>query len=408
MKSIAQIFIIIYAFVFLAWADNFSGLASNLFLRAQISPRPAALSGAYTAIGNDVQAIYYNPAGFVQLKSHQASFTYVNWFENIRMQNVSLAFKLDPRFAVAFGFSYMGMPEIQGKDRFGQETEKLHVNSSILQLNLAYKIYPSFFLGMGVKYFRDNLAGYVGSGMALDFGFFMETIIPRMTIGASVQNFGNKIRYDQQEEAIPLTYRLGIGYTIPQLFLRVAVDGFRSLDQNWRLATGLEFFYKNFIFLRMGNNWLNNQLNDLQPTFGAGFNPSAKLSIDYTFYNHQQLGFTHRIGLSFRFGKDKWEIGKPSISPSSFQLRPPQRVYAYIEGDVIKVEWSDVPGAQYQVYVRKSNDKKWVKAHKQLLWAHEKLIKKPRHKTSIDIAVASIIDGKESSLSRIVTLEINK
>ncbi len=406
MKTLGTVILILIITFQAGLAENFGGLASNLFLRAQLSPRASALSGAYVAIGNDVQAIYYNPAGFVQMKKHEVSLIHVQWFEDVRMQNVSLGFKLDPKFAVALGFSYMGMPDIQGKDRFGRETDKISVNSSIAQLTVAYKIHPAFYFGLGVKYFRDNLAGYVGSGMALDFGFFMETMIPHLTLGGAIQNLGNKIRYDLQDEPIPLTYRLGIGYTIPGLHLKIAIDGVRSLDQNWRLATGLEFSYQRFAFLRIGNNWLG-ELATFQPSFGAGFNPVKNLSIDYTFYNHQYLGYTHRVGVSFRFGKNRFSFGTRSTPTiQTFVLRPPERVYAYIHGDTIKVEWTNVPGAQYQVYVRKSNDRKWVKANPRLLWGHEFNIRKPRKKTLIDIAVASVIDGKESTFSRIVTVEV--
>ncbi|WP_457565687.1 PorV/PorQ family protein [Caldithrix abyssi] len=406
MKSFVTVCLSLLMFVAVGRSDNYAGLASNLFLRAELSPRASALSGAYSAIGNDVQAIYYNPAAFVQMKRHEISLIHVQWFEDVRMQNLSLGFKLDPKFAVGIGISYMGMPEIQGKDRFGQETEKISVSSAIAQLNVAYKVHPSFFMGLGIKYFRDDLAGYVGSGLALDFGFLMETLIPRLTVGGAVQNLGNKIRYDQQEEAIPLTYRLGIGYAIPAAHLKIAVEGVRSLDQNWRLATGLEFSYSRFAFLRIGNKWLGDR-SDLQPSFGAGFNPNSSLSLDYTFYNHQQLGYTHRVGISFRFGEVKnMRIGGLGPAESSFVLRPPQRVYAYLHGDTLKVEWSDVPGARYRVYLRKTNDSKWIKATPRLLWAHELNIKKPKRKTMIDIAVTSVIDGKESSFSRIVTVEI--
>ncbi|HHE55089.1 MAG TPA: PorV/PorQ family protein [Caldithrix abyssi] len=404
LKSVSRIILLLLVFIAVGLSDDYTGLASNLFLRAQLSPRASALGGAYSAIGNDAQSIYFNPAGFVQLKKHEISLVHVQWFEDIRMQNLSLAFKADPKLAVGLGFSYMGMPEIQGKDRFGQETEKLNVNSSILQLNIAYKAYPSFFVGMGLKYFRDNLAGYIGSGLAVDFGIFMETIVPRLTFAAAVQNLGNKIRYDQQDEALPLTYRLGLGYAIPAAHLKIAIDGIRSVDQNWRLATGLEFSYQKYAFLRIGNNWFGD-LSAFQPAFGAGFSPTEKFSLDYTFYNHQQLGYTHRIGVSFRFGQNSISFQRNSLS-TEYVLRPPERVYAYVQGGAIKVEWSDVPGAQYQVYVRKSNDREWVKAKNSLFWAHELLIKKPARKTTIDIAVSSIINGKESSLSRIVTIEI--
>ncbi len=403
MKQVATfLFLLIFTLASLLADGNRAGLSSNLFLRAELSPRAAALGGAYTAVGNDAHAMYFNPAGIARLKTAQVSFTHVQWFEDIRMQNLSMVFKLAPELAVGFGFSYLGLPQIQGKDRFGQPTEGVEVNSSVAQMNVAYKLHPSFMVGIGIKYFKDNLAGFVASGMAVDFGFSMETMLNGLFIGGSVQNLGNDIRYDQIDEPIPLTYRAGLGYRIPGTSIQISVDGVRSIDSNWRLATGIELSYHRFAFLRAGNRWLGNE--GMQPAFGLGLRPLKDLRFDYTMFNHQNLGITHRFSLSFDFGLFKQK--KTSTEVSAFLLYPPKRVYAYVDGNRIKVEWSDVPGAQYNVYVRRSNDKKWTKVFKHPLWAHETAFKKPQHKAQIDIAVTSVIDGKESSFSRIVTVEV--
>ncbi len=400
-----RFFSLIIGMIFLGnvWAgDHFAGLSSNLFLRAELSPRAAALGGAYAAIGNDVYAMFYNPAGLANMKKSQIGFNHVQWFQDIRMQNVSAGFKIDPRFYAAAAFSYLGMPSVQGKDRYGQETEALNVNSSVLQLSMAYKLHPSFFIGFGVKYFRDNLAGYVASGFAFDFGFYMETIIPRLSLAATVRNLGNQIRYDEMSESIPFSYRLGLGYHIPELHMRVGIDGVHSEDLGWTLKTGVEFDFLNRAFLRVGGGWLS--ADGMQPSVGIGARPIKNLAIDYTLFNHRNLGLTHRIGLTFAFslggGKEH------SFSQSIRLLQPPERLYGFIQGNKIKLEWSDVPGAAYNVYVRKSTDSQWKKANIRLLWAHETLIPKPKVPVSIDFAVTSVINGKESTFSRIVTVKI--
>ena len=401
-NSIYALLIGIIFFGFSQAGDRFAGVSSNLFLQAELSPRAAALGGAYSAIGNDVYAMFYNPAGLANMKRNQVGFNHVQWFQDIRMQNLSAGFKVDSRFFVAAGFSYLGMPSIQGKDRYGQNTDALTVNSSIMQMSMAYKLHPSFSIGFGVKYFRDNLAGYVASGFALDFGFFMETIIPHLSLAASVRNVGNKIRYNEMSESIPFNYRVGLGYRIPSLHLRLGLDGVHSNDQGWLLKSGIEIDFLNRAFLRVGNAWLSP--NGLQPSFGIGARPIKSLAIDYTLFNHQNLGLTHRVGLTFSFSL-KGESKRPAARNTMY-LQPPQRVYGFLQGDKIKLEWSDVPGAAYNVYARKSSDSQWKKISPRLLWAHEFLIDKPRVPVAIDFVITSVLNGKESAFSRIVTVEI--
>ncbi len=387
-----------------AWADSnrYAGLSSNVFLQAQLSPRAAALGGAYSAIGNDVYVMFYNPAGLANLPQSQVGFTHVRWFQDIRMQNLSAGFKVDSRFFAAAGFSYLGMPDIQGKDRYGQTTTSLSVSSSILQLAMAYKIHPSFFIGFGVKYFRDNLAGFVASGFAFDFGLYMETMIPHLSLAASVRNLGNPIRYNEVSEPIPFNYSVGLGYVIPALHIRLGMDGIHSLDQGIILRTGIEFDFLHRAFLRLGNAWFAAQ--GLQPSFGFGARPLKNLAIDYTLFNHRNLGLTHRVGITFSFS-----LKKAPQQPSAAIYRPvqpPDRVYGYLKNDKIILEWSDVPGAAYNVYVRKTTDSQWKKANPRLLWAHQTAIPKPHKPVAIDFAITSVKNGKESTFSRIVTVEV--
>ncbi len=401
-KKLYSILIALLFFGFVKAGDHYAGLSSNLFLQAELSPRASALGGAYTAIGNDVYAMFYNPSGLTQLKCNQIGFTHVQWFQDVRMQNLSAGFKIDPKFSMGVGFSYLGMPSIQGKDRYGQDTDPLTVNSSILQMSMAYKIHPSFSMGITLKYFRDNLAGFVASGFAFDAGFLMETIIPHLTLAASVCNLGNQIRYDQTSEPIPFNYRLGIGYVFPFLNMRLGVDAVHSADQNWLLKTGLEYNFKRIAFLRVGNAWLSP--NGFQPSFGVGAKFLSHLALDYTLFNHQNLGLTHRVGITFDFSLKKKQA-KPQ-SQKNVLLQPPQRVYAYVKNGKIKIEWSDVPGAAYNVYIRKSTDSSWKKANIHLIWAHETSVSKPGEPVNIDFAITSVIEGRESSFSRIVTVEV--
>ncbi len=400
-KRLYFLLIILGCFGSTVAGDHFAGLSSNLFLQAELSPRASALGGAYTAIGNDVYAMYYNPAGVGQLKRHQIGFTHVQWFQDVRMQNASAAFKVDSRLVLGLGFSYLGMPSIQGKDIYGQPTEALTVNSSISQFSLAYKLHPSFSMGITLKYFRDNLAGFVASGFAFDVGFQMETIIPHLMLAGAVRNLGNNIQYETASEPIPFNYSVGVGYILPFLHLRLGVDAVHSLERNWLIKTGIEYDFNKMAFLRVGNDWLSS--NGFQPSFGVGARFLSHLQIDYTLYNHQNLGLTHRVGVTFDFSFNKRTV-RPKTSV--IVLEPPKRLYAYVRDGKIHIEWSDVPGAGYNVYLRKSTDSTWKKANRHLLWAHEIEMHKPDVPVTIDVAVTSVIGQKESSFSRIVTVEV--
>jgi hypothetical protein len=125
-----------------------AGTASVLLLRFGPNPRVAGLSEAFTGIADDENALYYNIAGLPYLNSGVVSLNHTEWFEDIRMDNITFGHYLSRKFGLAAGFTHMWMPGIEGRDNQGQPIGSIDVTSSVFNLGFAYKIVPSFSLGL--------------------------------------------------------------------------------------------------------------------------------------------------------------------------------------------------------------------------------------------------------------------
>lgn len=68
-----------------------AGSAEAAFRDPLWSARAAALGGAFTALGDDPTAAFYNPAATTELKSPAANFTYAKLFAGLDEVNVSLS-----------------------------------------------------------------------------------------------------------------------------------------------------------------------------------------------------------------------------------------------------------------------------------------------------------------------------
>ena len=214
MKTIVQIFIITL-FPIIVFSQNSvstAGTSGLLFLRSGVSTRVSGLGEAFTAVADDENAILYNPAGLINLKSSVVSLNHTEWLEDIRFDNLIFAYKFNYKLSAAFAVSHMWLPAIQGKDEFGNNTEDINISSSILQLGMAYRVHPSIYLGVNTKYFHDNLADNIASGFAFDAGFYMYTFIRGLTFGLTAQNLGGKIKYISAKQKLPFTYRAGFAY----------------------------------------------------------------------------------------------------------------------------------------------------------------------------------------------------
>ena len=164
------------------------GTNSNLFLKMDVTPRAAALGGTFTAIANDENTLLYNTAGLANPRSSFIALNHTQWFDDIRIENMLFTYKMSSGLGMGLGISYMGMPSIQGMSNSNSPTQEFDVSSSIVQLGFGYEIYYGAMLGLGVKYFNENLAGFTAGGVALDAGILFETMVRGLTVGFAVQN----------------------------------------------------------------------------------------------------------------------------------------------------------------------------------------------------------------------------
>ena len=396
--------LILYSAVWAQQSAPNAGTAAGQFLRMDLNPRSSALSGAFTAVGGDQNALFFNPAGLAELSSGSLSLNHTQWYEDIRMDNVLLGYKFDSKFGAAISASYLWMPPIQGKDAFGANTSKLTVSSSIIHFGFGYKVHPSLYAGIGIKYFQDNLAGYTADGYAIDAGLFVHLFIPGLSFGASLQNAGGKIQYDKVRERIPFSYRSGLAYKVPGIGLRFAADVIKGIDTDLQFAAGAEYIFQRSFFLRIGNRFTNSQ--KILPSYGAGFKVAGKYIFEYTFLAHEQLGYTHRAGFTLNFNTPTSRRHYYSPIQKNVRLSAPRMVTTAVTSNSLIVKWDKVYGARYNVYARVSKKSKWKKLNRHPLYSASMEFKKPKHSAVIHIVVTSVVNGKESAHSKEASIEI--
>ena len=69
------------------------GTTGAQFLELEVSSRAMGMGGAFTAVADDISAVYYNPAGLTSLYGREAAFTYISMPAD-----------------VGFGFGAIGLP----------------------------------------------------------------------------------------------------------------------------------------------------------------------------------------------------------------------------------------------------------------------------------------------------------
>lgn len=179
---------------------SFVGNAGGEFLTIPIGARGVAMGQAFTAVVDDISALWWNPAGLGFMRSPAAFFTNVDMPLDVQFNYVGVGapvFGGDGVIAGAFGLlstdemevtrvaiPTQGVPETNG--------ETFTSWSSNTQASYAHNISDRFAAGASVKWAHENIAGVTSDAFQFDFGTNYHTTFAGRGIRLAfvVQNLG--------------------------------------------------------------------------------------------------------------------------------------------------------------------------------------------------------------------------
>lgn len=268
------------------------------FMNINLGPRATAMAGAFTAIADDSAAIYYNPAGIANLKMIEINANYYIWLMD---SSLSYGFFNVP---VGFGnigvlFLYTNYGEFEERDEYGKSLNtKIEPYSLSGSLSYGLPLGNTFSAGLGLKFsnFIINDYSYSISSLFFDLGLkanFNNFIL----LGIVLQNmdfeFSNNFNINS-----------GIGvnvFNIQNNKMMIDFDIKYSRIYGASYSIGIEAQLFKALALRAGYT-IDNENNILGGISGLALGIGItieKLSIDYAFSSHGDLGITHLIGLKF-------------------------------------------------------------------------------------------------------------
>ncbi len=294
------------------------------FLKLESGARAIALAGAYSAFSGDPNCIFYNPAGTAFVDGLGLTFNYSTWLAGSSYQSAVASYTAGRwgTFTVNYLSVNYGAFERTVVDAHAwegyQSLGTFDVGEYAFGFGYSRQITDRLFIGGQAKYAYQRLGSsqiweYVGSDfeatkeadnetdvVAYDFGTLYNSGFKNLCIGIAVQNFANK--------PIPLNFRFGMAIDLNQLFLpsrsndrlTFSYEIQHPRDYTERAQFGLEYAYRNLVFLRSGY-----KINFDEQGWSAGVGCilhylKTTLQIDYTIVDFSAFGLLHRasVGVS--------------------------------------------------------------------------------------------------------------
>jgi len=317
MNRLKIIRAILITFIFL-WACQFlqltygsdAGTTGANFLKIGIGPRAAGMGEAQVAVCNDVTSVFWNPAGLARTDSQEASFVYSLWFEDIKLQYFGYAYPHSTLGTFAGSINYLSMGKIEGYRADGAKAGEVKAYDLSGILSYGRKLAYGIDGGINLKFIQEKLEEESSFAFGIDIGvigslgrWLRVKGLEELTCGINLQNLGSKVKFQKEAGNLPLNLKFGVGITKEVLGdpLTVAIDGNIPNDNGFYGSLGIEYWVRDLIGLRLGYKSGQDLGNGL--SFGGGIKVNI-FQLDYALVHCGELGYTHRIGIVAKFGKE--------------------------------------------------------------------------------------------------------
>ncbi|MDZ7264684.1 MAG: PorV/PorQ family protein, partial [candidate division KSB1 bacterium] len=302
------------------------GSSGATFLKLGVGARPIGMGSAFSGLSDDVNAIYWNPAGLGFIKRWELSFTYQRLFADFNYQALFYSHQLrllgSRKAALGFGLLRLGsLEEWDSTDGKMPAVAAGDVTDFAVILPFAYRFdWLSRNLAMGVnyKYVNNRLGEYSSNAHGVDCGLMFKTsLFDRLfwSLGTTVQNVTlKKVQFIHDAELLPFTLRAGSALKIfltENQDLTLAYDVSRPRDNQLKHHFGFEYWLHLGIHrfgLRGGYRLIDQDLGKMALSIGYGLDvtPMARnsyfseMDLGLNNYNPDILGNTELFSITLK------------------------------------------------------------------------------------------------------------
>ncbi|MDE2998993.1 MAG: PorV/PorQ family protein [Gemmatimonadota bacterium] len=240
---------------------NISGMQ---FLKIGQGARAVGMGDAYTAVADDINAIFWNGAGLVHVErvAYQANWT--RFLLDTQLYSATAVWNTRSARGEVLGLSVISHNPKPSKETTiyqpngtGQDVVVHNISVGLLY---AIKFTDKFSFSAKANYVQEKLYTVKTTGFTVDVGSFFYTGFRSLRIAMAFKNFGPDRTSGDRAYLMPLVYNIGVAAEVygekgDPSYLTASVESafFVDFEQRWHF--GAELWLQNALALRAGWKW---------------------------------------------------------------------------------------------------------------------------------------------------------
>ena len=280
-----------------------SGTTSAAFLKVDAASRPISMGGAFTGLADDVNALFWNPAGLMSLQKQQISAMQNFSIGNVYTQALSYGRVLNQKMAI--GVSLQGaFTRIDFRQApTATPDQEVTVGGFAPGFSLAYQPFSFFSVGITTKAIVEQLDVETLLGFAGDLGILIRPFGEATKLGVSLQNLGSI----NSGSSLPTNLRSGISFQPTKANVLVADINLPLVAGYPSVHFGAENWFGDFVAVRLGYSVSQGENPRNGITAGIGLKRKGRVSLENIHFQFDYaivpdpMGNVHRIACLMRF-----------------------------------------------------------------------------------------------------------
>lgn len=307
MKKIISLLIIFTVGLFAGpvfAANKNAGTSGAQFLKIGAGARPTAMGDAFVGLADDVNAVYFNPAGISNISHPELLALHTQWIQGMGYNYGAFAYPTDYG---AFALSAQTLKVDDLQKRSNDETLQGSFSAMDAAYGITYAGNVGPFLSYGItgRFVKQEIDTESAGAWGGDIGLLYRMRTHPFSFGMAVRDFGQPIKFKSESDPMPMTVDVGMGMSFLDERLKLGINCKKPRDNGFKPGLGAEYrrhFRSDFHFaLRSGYNATNTDSSGASGiSLGGGFG-FKQFDFDVAWVPFGDLGNSFRYAAQVRF-----------------------------------------------------------------------------------------------------------